>query len=196
MNPYKMNPACGCGGYGGGCGCSARSNPLSALENPSGLLIGGLVAALAAAGGAAWWFTRPKAGGGIDLPELDQSLVAQLSAEQKQQIRDYNPNMAGMVAAAKGTSAKEEMIAAKNRAMANMLRPIVYQYEPDGLKEDRKVTPAEAQELVDSGSHAWNVGYPPKTSVTPVNKPTFVTAKPGEKMAAANKASAKKKGKK
>jgi hypothetical protein len=172
MNPYKMNPACGCGGYGGGCGCSSRSNPVSALENPSGLLIGGLVAALAAAGGAAWWFTRPKAGGGIDLPELDQSLVAQLSAEQKQQIRDYNPNMAGMVAAAKGTSVKDEMTAAKNRAMQRMLRPSVLEYDATGqLKESRTVSPAEAQALVDAGSHAWNVGYPPKTSVAATKKP-------------------------
>lgn len=166
-------------------------------ENPSGLVIGGIVAALAAAGGAAWWFTRPKAGGGIDLPELDQSLVAQLSAEQKQQIRDYNPNMAAMIAASKGTSAKDEMIAVKNRAMANMLRPIVYEYEADGqLKESSKVTPAEAQELVDSGSHTWNVGYPPKTSLTPVNKPVFDMAKPEAKKPAAKKPSPKKKGKK
>ena len=50
-------------------------------ENPSGLVIGGVIAALAAAGGAGWYFLRQKPGGGVGLKDLDQSLVAQLTNE-------------------------------------------------------------------------------------------------------------------
>ena len=74
MYHFKMNPACGCGGYGGSCGC--HSNPTFALENPSAGLILGAVAGLAAAGGAAWWFVGRKAGPApvtapADMPEAD-----------------------------------------------------------------------------------------------------------------------------
>jgi hypothetical protein len=59
MYHFKMNPACGCGGYGGGCGCGGSG--YGALENPSGLAIAGILAGLAVAGGAAWYFLTPKA---------------------------------------------------------------------------------------------------------------------------------------
>ena len=61
MYHFKMNPGCGCSGaaYGSDCGCN--SNPLGALENPSGLAIAGILAGLAVAGGAAWYFLTPKA---------------------------------------------------------------------------------------------------------------------------------------
>jgi hypothetical protein len=157
MHPYKMNPHCG---YG------------APLANPSGLFIGGLVAALAAAGGAAWWFTRPKAGGGVDLFELDQSLVAQLSAEQKDQIRQYFPNLAIMVASS-DAEAKSLMIRAKNNAMEQMIRPVVYKYDSAGyMVSEGRASPADAQALVSAGTHRWNVEFPSKRSVYPVAKPS------------------------
>ena len=54
MNSFKMNPSCGCGGYGGSCGCSR--NPVGALQNPSGLALGLVGLLVLGGGGAAWYF--------------------------------------------------------------------------------------------------------------------------------------------
>ena len=80
MNPYKMNPAFGCGCEGaeyGYCGCGSKANP------STGAVVG-IIAALAAAGGAAWWLMSAKKDGG-------KTKTAESAEAPKKESKEVSP---------------------------------------------------------------------------------------------------------
>lgn len=140
-----------------------RQNPYR--ENPSGLVIGGVIAALAAAGGAGWYFFgRKKPGGGVGLKDLDQSLVAQLTNEQREMVEKYFPNIATMIAASTGQDPKVLVVKRKNDLMRNLIRPKVIRKDstPEEKANPPRVSREEGEAMVASGKARWSTGYPPK----------------------------------
>ena len=116
-----------------------RQNPYR--ENPSGLVIGGVIAALAAAGGAGWYFMRPGR-------YYDTEMFATLEKDQQDFV--------------KGAYAKESADVAKPKRdglMKNMLNPAVKRYDAatDTWSEVGRVTPAEAKAMVAAGTHNFGI---------------------------------------
>jgi hypothetical protein len=186
-----------------------RLNPrIATHENPSGLVIGGLLLALAGAGGAGYYFlvankksVEPEATtqegkswyrNGHRIPgwaDLDQSLVGQLDEEGKQLIHKYFPSI-GVMAGLPYTS----LVSTKNNTIKKMLQPAVYKYVigEQGRTvstKDRTVTREEAKQLVASGKYEW---WMIQEGVMPVDK----TPEGGAAPAKAAKTAAKKKAKK
>ena len=189
-----------------------RLNPrMTTHENPSGLVIGGLVLSLAGAGGAAWYFlagpgskksVEPEATtqegkswyrNGHRIPgwaDLDQSLVGQLDEEGKQLIHKYFPSIGVMA----GLPYKS-LVSTKNNTIKKMLRPDVYKYvigeqgRPMSITE-RTVTREEAKQLVASGKYEW---WMIQEGVMPVDKTPEGGAAPAKAARPAAKKKAKKK---